>query len=413
MVMPIPGGLWGAQPPEVTSSEFWDGPGAGSMFASAEQLLAVAAQIIANLGGSEAVAAALGANWPDPTGELSVLSAVPHLLWKGTAAGLVMEAAALITATATAFETLKAATPTPVEVGSNQVEHGVLQAHNFLNMLFPAIMANRADYGRMWLTGSTNKYSYAAASNAGTAQLPPMPPPPPSTAGGGGDRSASQSDMPTKDGLGGGMESMMSTVMGPLQSLGGQAGQLTSGGPLQGVAGMGQQLMGPLQQLMSAGGMGNPSDALGAGAANWLTATPGAGGPVAANMISAGGGGGGAGLGGMSALRGPTGWASTPTVNAAAPGATETAAVSRVNEARAALGAPGGTSGMGGTGGMMGPMMHGANQDQNKSENEGKGRTSPLTSLAALYRAPHGVPVITGSGGAVFAARGGGEDQQT
>ena len=47
----------------------------------------------------------------------------------------------------------------------------------------------------------------------------------------------------------------------------------------------------------------------------------------------------------------------------------------------------------------MAPMAHGAGE---QDKQEAKQRKSPLTSLAALYRAPAGVPVITGSGGAVF-----------
>ena len=120
-------------------------------------------------------------------------------------------------------------------------------------------------------------------------------------------------------------------------------------------------------------------------AAEWLTATPAAGGPVAANMVS--GGGGGAGIGGLGALRGPVGWASSPTVNAAAPSSPEARPRCRVlGEARAATGAPVNSAGMGGTGGMMGPMMHGAGE-QDKQEAKQR-KSSPLTSLAELYRAP-------------------------
>ncbi|GAB7146343.1 hypothetical protein LRC484719_49590 [Mycobacterium riyadhense] len=135
--------------------------------------------MIANLGGHEAVAAALAAAWPDPTGEFAVLANVPHLLWQARLAGMLMDAAARIEATGSAFETLKAATPTPFEVGENQTEHVALQAHNFLGMLTPAIVANRANYSRMWVTAAGNKYSYAAASASGVQAIPPLDPPPP------------------------------------------------------------------------------------------------------------------------------------------------------------------------------------------------------------------------------------------
>lgn len=389
---------WGALPPEENSAGFWFGPGASSFLQAAAQFLEVAAGMIANLGGHEAVAAALAAAWPDPTGEFAVLANVPHLLWQARLAGMLMDAAAQIEATGTAFETLKAATPTPFEIGENQIEHVTLQAHNFLGMLTPVIAANRANYSRMWVTAAGNKYSYAAASASGVQAIPPLDPPPPTTVGGGGDPTTSmgQSSQNPADSLASGGPEMAMQFMQPLTQIGSQVGPLGgSGGPMQGLS----QAFSPFQSLISSmGGMGNPATSLpGGGAGDWLTATPAAGGPVAANMVS---GGGGAGVGGFGALRGPVGWASSPTVNAAAPESAEAATVSRLGEAKAAAGAPANSAGMGGTGGMMGPMAHGAGE-QNKEE-AAKQRKSPLTSLAALYRAPAGVPVITGSGGAVF-----------
>src|ERR1700677_4737660 len=112
-------GAWGALPPEENSAGFWLGPGGASFLAAAMELETLAAQIIEMLGGTEAVAAALGTSWPAPTGDMAVLAHVPHLLWQGTTAGLLTEAAALISATAEAFETLKAATPTPGEIAEN------------------------------------------------------------------------------------------------------------------------------------------------------------------------------------------------------------------------------------------------------------------------------------------------------
>ncbi|WP_204805717.1 PPE family protein [Mycobacterium riyadhense] len=389
---------WGMLPPEENSAGFWFGPGASSFLQSAAQLLEVAAAMIANLGGHEAVAAALAAAWPDPTGEFAVLANVPHLLWQARLAGMLMDAAARIEATGSAFETLKAATPTPFEVGENQTEHVALQAHNFLGMLTPAIVANRANYSRMWVTAAGNKYSYAAASASGVQAIPPLDPPPPTTVAGGGNPTSAmgRSSQNPADSLASSGPEMAMQFMQPLTQVGSQFGQLAGGGgPTQGLT----QVISPLQSLMSSmGAMGNPASSLsGANSADWLTATPAAGGPVAANMVS---GGGSAGVGGLGGLRGPVGWASSPTVNAAAPDSAEAANVSRVAEAKAATGAPANSAGMGGTGGMMGPMAHGAGE---QSKEEAKQRkTSPLTSLAALYRAPAGVPVITGSGGAVF-----------
>lgn len=391
---------WGILPPEENAAGFWLGPGASSFLASAAQLFEVAAGIIANLGGHEAVAAALAAAWPDPTGEFAVLANLPHLLWQGRIAGMLMDAAARIEATGSAFETLKAATPTPLEIGENQVEHLVLQAHNFLGMLTPAIVANRANYSRMWVTAAGNKYSYAAASASGVQAIPPLDPPPTTTVGADDPVSAMGQTQNPADSLASGGPQMVMQLMQPLTEVGSQFGQLAGGGGSMGGL---TQALNPLQSLMSSvGGIGNPASSLaGGGTADWLTATPAAGGPVAANMVSGGASSGG--MSGLGALRGPAGWASSPTVNAAAPESAEATVVSRLGQAQAAAGAQVNSVGMGGTGAMMGPMAHAAGDREEAKQRSV--RTTPLTSLAALYRAPAGVPVITGSSGAVFHQR--------
>ncbi|SLJ76067.1 PPE domain-containing protein [Mycobacteroides abscessus] len=396
-------GAWGALPPEENSAGFWLGPGAESFIAAAENLVAVASGLIANLGGQQAVNAALAASWPDPTGEQAVLSKVPLMLWQALAAGQISEASAAIHATALAFETLKAATPTPLEIGENQTEHGVLQANNFLGMLTPLIGINRANYGRMWVTAASNKYSYAAASATGVQSIPPLPPPPPATEGAASMPSMPPPNSNKAEDLASSPEQALQAFMGPLQQVGSMGSQLGSGGPLSSVGQMGQSAFGPLTQMLQSGMGGNTTDALASSmSADWLSATPGAGGPVAANLVSGmggAGGGGGGGLGGLSAFRGPTGFASAPTINAAT--ANPEATVSRVTEARMASGAPASTAGMGSSGAMMGPMAaRGAEQDKQDAGKER--RSTPLASLASLYRAPAAVPVITGGSGAVF-----------
>lgn len=87
-------GEWGALPPEENSAGFWFGPGASSFVAAAENLVSVAAGLIANLGGQEAINAALAMSWPDPTGELAVLAKVPLMLWQAAAAGQIEAQAA-------------------------------------------------------------------------------------------------------------------------------------------------------------------------------------------------------------------------------------------------------------------------------------------------------------------------------
>ncbi|ASX03538.1 PPE family protein [Mycobacterium intracellulare] len=398
-------GAWAADPPEINSAGFWLGPGGESFMAAAQNLLMVASGLIANLGGQEAINAALAMSWPDPTGELAVLAKVPLMLWQAAAAGHMSASASAIQEVAMAFEALKAATPTPAEIGENQIEHGVLQANNFLGMLTPAIAVNRTNYGRMWVTAASNKYEYASSSMPIQA-IPPMPEPPPTgTPAGATPSMAPPQEKSAQDLLSGGGSDAMSMFMGPLSQFGGMAGQLGGGGQL---ASLPQQAFQPFMSMLSGGGLGsslNPSGAMSAAsAADWLSATPAAGGPVAANLVSSGGGG---GIGGLGALRGPAGFAAAPTVNASATNPEGT--VSRLNEARAASGAPVSGAGMGSSGAMMGPMAH-AGREEGKEES--KRKSTPLASLAALYRAPTTVPVITGSGGAVFRP-GEGDDART
>ncbi len=411
----MPPGAYQAEPPEVTSAGFYLGPGAGTFFTSAAQLQTVASAIIAMLGGHTAVESAMGVAWPSISGEIARLAHVPHMAWLATVAGLLGEASVAIEATGAAFETAKAATPSPGEVAANQSEHVALNAANFLGMLTPLITANRADYARMWAQGVSNKYAYASASAAGVQAIPPLPPPPPSTVGApGGSMPLGQPESSTTDALG-----AASNPMNMMQSLGGilpMIGQLPAslmqgGGPLKSLGELPQQMMGQLSSLASSVDMGAGSELLGAadlGAADWVTAPPVGGGPVSASLAGGGGGfGGGAGtVSATSALRSPGSWSSA--VNAAP--TTENGSSSRMEAARAtATTVPAG----GGGGGMMAPMAHGAAGANGQNESDKKQQAvqpeQVLAAASTLFREPDGVPVITGGGG-VHAAHAGGKE---
>ncbi len=424
----VAAGGWAVDPPETNSAGFWLGPGAASMAAAAAQLGSIAGAIMGMLGGHEAVATALQTSWPDPTGSAAVLSNVPNLLWQAQAATHLTASSALIAQTATAFETLKMATPTPVEIAETQAEHAALQSSNFLGLLTPLITANRARYSEQWLTAAANKYAYAAASASGVQAIPPMPPPTPTATpvnapsaavGAPADKSAAAPAAADP------MAAMM-PALSQIGSMGGSLGQLGSGG---GLASLPQEFLSPLMSMFSgANGMGG-ADSLEPLAAGWLSAPIGGGGPVAANLLSAAGSGGGfggaaaggggfggaGGIGGLgsAALRGPAAWASS-TVTSAAP-AEGGASVSRLAEARAAGLGPGSSAGLGSSGAMMGPMMAGAHneQDKDKAAKGVRAAGDPLTAVATLYRAPTGIPVITGTGGTRFHSGGGGGAQPT
>ncbi|MBS9535986.1 PPE domain-containing protein [Mycobacterium sp. M1] len=398
------------EPPEITSTEFWNGPSAASFVASAAQLEALAAAVITMLGGQAAVQAALAVTWPAPTGAMSMLSNVPNMLWLATVAVLLQEAALGIAGTAEHFELMRMATTTPEQVFENQIEHAALQASNILGQNTPRIGANRAEYGTMWVTGVSNKNSYQLASLAGVQAIPPIPPPPPQAvpaAGLAGAASAGPESSPMDM-----LQSIAPTMMQPLQ----QAGQMLSGGgPMQSLMQLPQQAMGMMSKLGSFNSAGG-----GLGGGDWVTAVPAAGGPVTASLASAGGGaggfGGGGGIGGMgsaAALRTPMSW-SSGTVNANSVGsggaAGESGPVSRFAEARAVTSGSAATTGMGGSGAMMGPMAAGAGaangERRESSDDKGSVGAATLTATAGPFRSPDSLPTITGAGGVFYDSGG-------
>jgi PPE-repeat protein len=393
----VPAGAWGADPPEVNSAGFWLGPGAGSFMAASAELAALASAIIAMLGGDQAVAAGLAFAWPAPTGDLAVLANVPHLLWQANAAMMLAEHAAKIAETGMAFETLKAATPTPAEVETNQITHGVLQATNFLGINTPAIVANRAQYlGDYWVRSASNKYAYGAASAAGVQAIEPLPPPVTTTMPmGGSDQATSQTSAVQAP------MQMLMPVFSQLGQLGGQFGQLAGGGgPLSSLMSLPQQALQPLMSLTSSSsGLGAVSDSAGAlNGASWVGGGASVGGPVSASLASGGGFGGVGGFGGAAALaplRGPVSWPS-----ATVPVSSQTAAPTPVASG-AAVSASTSPAGMGmGGGAMMAPMAARAAADQDDRDREQS--AAILGSIASFYREPVAVPVITGDAGALI-----------
>lgn len=409
----MPPGAYQAEPPEATSAQFWFGPGAGSFFASAANLKALAAAIIGMLGGHMSTEAAMAASWPSLSGEIARLAHTPHLAWLATAGAMVAEAGMAIDATAASFETSKFATPHPGEVAANQSEHVALNNANFLGFLTPLIIANRVDYGRMWMQGVTNKYAYEAGS-VPLQTVPPVPPPPSSTTGGAGSGTPGVGQASGEAGAP--LDSFFQQMTGMLPAIGqmpmSAVQSLSGGGPLKTLTEVPSQLLSQMGSLASAANLSPEAGLDGVAASDWVTSTPLAGGAVNASL--AGGGGGGGGFGGAgtmsaaSALRSPGSWASA--VSAAAPVTGES--TSRFNEVRAqATTAP--ASAGGGMGGAMAPLAHGAAAGAQNNNDEKKAQTEPgqvLVSAADLFRSSDTMPVITGGGGLTRASEPGGKE---
>jgi PPE-repeat protein len=407
-------GEWGTYPPEINSAGFWLGPGTGSFYEAAATLEALVALLAGILGGTEAAAGAQMASWDSVASLVAMAAHLPYQAWIGDTMAHLMQASAMIAANAQGFDSLKAATPTPGEIEENQIENVILNQLNFLGMLTPAIAANRAEYGRKWVTAAGNMYSYEALSGTTVQTLAPLDPPIPSgmPAAAPGVPDAAQPDsgnplqaLTTSGGPGQGLSAFMPL----LSQLASAPSQLAQGGGgsqlLSGFTQLPQQAMGPLQSIMgqftSAGALGGFGAADPAAAA-WIAATPAAGGPVSAALSGGGAGVGGLGGGGISSvaagLRGPASWSSTV---AASPGsAPESAAMSRIAEARGAPGTtPAMATSMASPGAMMAPLAHGAHGQEKGKDAEPK---EMLLTAATLYRAPEELPVVTGAGGAHF-----------
>ncbi|MBV8350073.1 MAG: PPE domain-containing protein [Mycolicibacterium sp.] len=409
-------GEWGAYPPEKNSAGFWFGSGAGTFFDSAATLEALVALLASILGGTEAAVGAQTVSWESLSSLIALTAHLPYQAWMVESIGQLLAASAAIQACAEGFESSKAATPTPGEIAENQAENVALCQANIpaLGALTPAIAANRAEYARKWITAATNMYNYEGLSASTVQAIPPLAPPMPSATPAAAGDPVQTGSPPLQQALAAngnptqGMDTLM-PLLGQLVSAPSQLLQMGGGSQLlSGLTQLPQQAMQPLQEIMSqAGTAGNGLDALGAAdpaAGAWITATPAAGGSVSAALSGGGAGvggfGGGFGGGGISSvaagLRGPASWSSTV---AAAPSTPESAATSRIAEARVASGSPMSTS-MGSSGAMMGPLAaaaHGDNKEQSKPP-------EVLLAAAQLYRAPAGVPVVTGGGGAEFAA---------
>ena len=407
----MPPGAYQAEPPEATSAQFWLGPGAGTFFSSAANLKALAAAIIAMLGGHVSTEAAMAASWPSLSGEIARLAHTPHLGWLATAGAMVAEAGMAIDATAASFETSKFATPHPGEVAANQSEHVALNSANFLGFLTPLIIANRVDYGRMWMQGVTNKYAYEAGSVPLQA-VPPVPPPPPSTVGGAGSGTPGL-DQAAAEAGGAPMDSFFQQMTGMLPAIGQMPMSLMqsvgSGGPLKSLTQVPEQLLGQMGSLASAANLSPEAGLGGLASPDWVTATPLAGGAVNASLAGGGAGGfGGAGtVSAASALRSPGSWASAVS---AAPATGES--TSRFSEVRPQATTVPASSG-GGMGGAMAPLAHGAAAAGAQNNDDKKEQTQPgqvLVSAADLFRSSEAMPVITGGGGLTRASEPGGKE---
>jgi PPE-repeat protein len=308
--------------PEINYQLMTSGDLGASLMAAAAAHQSLADMLIAEMiqmGFNTSSTAAV--SWQGPGGQMMAMSAGEFItileaasLWIQTASQQALEVVAAHQAAVTAM------IPSEVSLTNRATQLGLVGT-NFFGQNTPAINALDAQYTGFWINnaGQRSVYGSVVSMALGLLSTPaPLSPAAPNPAGPavgvaeaaaqagaqGGLQAAGQTmtqaaDAPVAGGAAGGSsaQSMMSSVIGGMGSMAGQAGSLVQ--PAMQVAGVFPQLasqgpslissmLGPLSGAMSGSGVTDAAAALGPSAAAAAPALAGAG-----AMAGAGGGGGG------------------------------------------------------------------------------------------------------------------------
>lgn len=170
-----------AQPPEITSTLMYCGPGSGPFLAAAAAWDGVGAQLRATAAGFESIVSSLtGQVWLGPSSQAMAVAAAPHVTWLNTTAAQVEQAATQVRVAAAAYEGAFAMTVPPSVVAANRAQLAMLVGTNILGQNTWAIAATEGLYAEMWAQDAAAMYGYSAAA-ATAMQLTPFSPPPQTT----------------------------------------------------------------------------------------------------------------------------------------------------------------------------------------------------------------------------------------
>ncbi|KAA8964968.1 PPE family protein [Mycobacterium sp.] len=169
---------YAAQPPEITSTLVYSGPGSGSMMAAASAWDALAEQLNSFAQGYSSVITALQDQaWTGPASTAMAEAAAPYAAWATATAAQAEATANQARAAAAAYETAHATVVPPALVAANRTQLMQLIATNLLGQNTTQIAAVEADYEQMWAQDAQAMYGYATSAATATKLTPFTAPP--------------------------------------------------------------------------------------------------------------------------------------------------------------------------------------------------------------------------------------------
>jgi len=169
---------YAAQPPEITSTLVYAGPGSGSMMAAASAWDTLAEQLNSFAQGYSSVITALQDQaWTGPASTAMATAAAPYAAWATATAAQAEGTANQARAAAAAYETAHATVVPPALVAANRTQLMQLIATNLLGQNTTQIATIEYHYEQMWAQDAQAMYGYATAASSATKLAPFTAPP--------------------------------------------------------------------------------------------------------------------------------------------------------------------------------------------------------------------------------------------
>ncbi len=162
---------WAASPPEIISGQIYAGAGSGPLYAAATALGALAAELDTTATGwtNEMMTLTAASGWTGTGAAAAAAAAQTYISWLTTLQAAVEQAALQATASAAAFDVVKAAVVPPAMIAANKAA----QIADALSLNLPQLAADEATYAAYWAQDVAAMGVYQATS-AAAGVLPPL-----------------------------------------------------------------------------------------------------------------------------------------------------------------------------------------------------------------------------------------------